>query len=377
MNLSSRKDVAKPILAALFATIIFTFILWGALASLGSSDRDPKTAPGAPDTLVSAGAPRSQLELRRFFESMSLSYEENGLSVYEPVSAEYRRAVNERIANGEAPTLSVEEILFIISDTALAYDKYDIIRFRLDSGEIELEITPAEVEESEELSLQRSALDRISSISALIEKRIATLSHEGAFAEGKYFTDTERAFSFSQSSISFLTEDGGEVILYPSAEETLLCRARVILPNGIKATDSEFNMLSSLGCDGNMCRNITPMYWLKKTSVRIFVFNGRALLVDTANNIGLHFPENERLTSAAISDSGELYFTLSGECGSSLMRYSSSSGTLSTLFVSEEEYLAVSDMAKEKISLFRARRFEDERFVIALECVGEPIEVYS
>ena len=132
-------------LASAAAIFLFAVVLWVAISSISAVGGGIKRASTAPDSLLSAGAPRSQLELKRFFESIGLTYTEDGKKVWEPVSSEYRRAVERLSESGDRQLLSVEEVLFIIADSRTAYDSFDVIRFRSGSGEVEEEILPVVV----------------------------------------------------------------------------------------------------------------------------------------------------------------------------------------------------------------------------------------
>lgn len=400
----------KALVAAVAAIAVFTVVLFSAVISLGASEREIKTAPGAPDSLVSAGAPRSQLELKRMFESMSKTYSEGGNLVYEPVSSEYRGSIDERVANGERPMLSVEEILFIISDSAAAYDGYDVIRFRSADGRVERDIVTAKLTETDEKPFHRAALDRIAAVTELIEYRIGAMSAPDSFlpsADGsgniEYYPrgversdggdSSERSFVFGlhageenySRAVVFCSEDGNEVALYPSSEELELCCTKVILPNGIAATGAESEKLLAAGCEPSRCRNITPLYWLTETDMRLFVYGGRMILVDPSiENAVFLLPEAYRLTSAAMAHSGEqgeteLYFTASFDGESSVWRYSRGAGEPVKLFESDGEYLAVTEPLfgdYRAVKVYAASRRDDERFITALECNGEPLAKY-
>lgn len=381
--------------------VVFAVTLLLAIVSLGATDGEAKSAPDAPDSLVSAGAPRSQLELKRMFEAMSLTYSEGGLWVYEPVSSEYRRALEERIKDRERPVLSVEEILFIISDSASAYDKYDLIRFRNAEGDVEEEIYPAELAERQGAPLHRSALGRITDVSRLIELRVKTLSAPDSMTEEesgelKYLptqtgsAEGEKAFVFGlhadsenyAEAVVFLPGNGNRVTLYPYADEASYCRTKVILQNDRTATEPEKALLVSAGADVSRSRNMTPEYFYGKTEIRLFVFGGNVILVDAENGVATALlPKGLKLTSVALSNNAvgadELYFTASSENGASVWRYSR--GFIERLFESDGEFLAVSEplAGDDSVSVFRAAKREDESFVSALECIGEPVAIYS
>lgn len=382
--------------------LAFALILLCAMISLGAAEGGTKSAPGAPDSLVSAGAPRSQLELKRMFEAMSLTYTEGELSVYEPISAEYRYSLERRIDSGEVPLLSVEEILFIISDSATAYDKYDLIRFRSTDGEIEEEIYPQALSERSGSPLHRSALDRVTDVSRLIESRIEILSAPDSMiaeADGtlKYLPKptgqddgaSERAFVFGlhadsqnySEAVVFLPGNGNRVTLYPYADEAALCRTKVILQNDRALTESEKALLVSVGGSEPRSRNITPEYFYGETEIRLFAFGGSVIITDAKIGKAMTLlPKEEKLTSLALAhtDNGatELYFTASSDSGASVRRYAD--GSMEKLFETDGEYLAVCESLEYdgSVSVFRAAKREDERFVSALECIGEPIAVY-
>lgn len=400
---------SRPIIIAAALIVAFSIVLWAAIASLGTADGGIKSAPGAPDSLVSAGAPRSQLELKRIFEAMSLTYEEGGLSVYEPVSSEYRSALGERIAAGESFALSVEEMLFVISDTVAAYDKYDVIRFKDGSGNIEKEFWPIDAAQTEDNTLAASALGKISEVARIIELRVKVMSTSDSLTEtsdgelkyiprqvnreGNGGDTSEKAFLFGlhagienySEAVIFLPGNGSRITLYPSSNEAWLCRTKVILQTQRTATEAERSLLMSEGVDPERSRNITPEYFYGEISVRLFVFGGRAILLDPeVGDAILLLPESERITSTAIARTGEggeaeLYFTSSSEKGSSVWRYAVGSGRTEKLFESADEYLAVSEPIGgdySSASVYRAAKREDERFVITLECIGEPIAAY-
>lgn len=390
----------KPIITAVAFILIFAALLLFAVSSLGRAEGGTKVAPGAPDSLVSAGAPRSQLELKRMFEGISLTYTEGGLSVYEPISREYRAALEERIAAGESPALSVEEILFIVSDSASAYDSYDVIRFKNALGETEKEIYPQELRQTGDAPIARAALEKIRAVSELIELRVRKMSAGGAFNEnesgcvgyiprgverekGGGSASAEFLFGFSSGTenyteaVVFMPGNGTKVVLYPSSEEAALCRTKVILHTDTKASGEERALLSSVGANPDRCRNITPEYFYGMTELRLFALGGEVVLTDTENGKALLLLENsERLSSVAFAEDGLYYTTLSAS-GSSVYKYSD--GVRELLFVSDSQ-LAVSEPLTggyDKILVYKAERRESESFVTALECVGSPVAEYS
>lgn len=372
-----------PIITAVISVIVFTLALALAITSLGAAEGKVKTAREAPDSLVSAGAPRSQLELKRMFESMSLSYTENGKEIYEPISPEYRGTVNEN------SILAVEEILFIISDTVSAYEKYDIIRFRDKSGKIECEIEPVEPYQAFDKPFHRSAYDRIRAISELIRLRVEYMSGEGAMtenADGGYLyaprqinkegQDNGRTFLFQSVGVIFETGMSDEVVLYPLAKDFEFCRTKVLLVTDAEIIESEKNTLSAAGYDPTRCRNITPEYWYGETDSRLFVLGGKVILADSDKAFEF-LSENEKLTSAAVVGT-DLYCTSSSETGSAVWKYAN--GEIEKIFESEEKYLAVIEPLfgeeYDSAEVYAASSVEDGRFVISIKCNGEPLAKY-
>ncbi len=382
-----RKKGIAPLITAAVAVVVFTLALALAITTIGSAEGNVKTAREAPDSLVSAGAPRSQLELKRMFESMSLSYTENGKMIYEPISAEYKRSVNEN------SVLAIEEVLFIISDSVAAYEKYDVIRFRDADGNIDCEIVPFEPYQSEDLPFHRSAYERIYAAYELIKLRIEYMSGEGAMVEiekdlfryaprqverskNKEKYENDRAFLFVNGTISFEAEKGREVVLYPTEKDMATCKTKVIAVLDTEISESERNTLSAFGYDAARCRNITPEYWYGETDVRLFVFGGRVILVDVDKAFE-PFAQGDKLDSAAMLLE-DLYFTVSSEKGSSVWKYSDSKMT--KILETEDEHLAVIEpIVSEKydsVEVYAAMPHEDGRFVTALECKGDAIAKY-
>ncbi len=370
-------------LIAVISVIAFALALTLAITSIGSAEGKVKTAREAPDSLVSAGTPRSQLELKRMFESMSLSYIENGKEVYEPISSEYRKSVDEN------SVLAVEEILFIISDTVSAYEKYDIIRMRDADGKIECEIEPFEPYQSFDKPFHRSAYDRIRAVSELIRLRVEYMSGEGAMAEnadggyryaprqvnkeGQY---NDRAFLFQSVGVIFETGVGDEVVLYPMEKDFELCRTKVLLVTDMETSEAEEMMLSAAGYDPSRCRNITPEYWYGETDSRLFVLGGKVILADSDKAFEF-LSDSEKLTSAAIAGKN-LYFTSSSEKGSAVWKCSN--GEAKKIFESAEEYLAVIEPLfsdkYDNVEVYAASPVDDGRFVVSIKCNGEPLAKY-
>lgn len=395
----------KPIIWAAFAISAFAIILWTAMTSLGDADGEAKLIPAAPDSLVSAGAPRSQLELKRMFESMSLSYTEGGKEVYEPISKDYSIAVSQRIARGEELALSVEEVLYIISDSVAAYEKYDVIRLRGADGATEKVVTCYEAEENESSPFHRKMRDKLQNVAEIIEYRISALSspHTMVTAEDgsrvytpRYATkesgEEKVSFVFGLTSdtekyegaVVYVSENGEKVALYPHADEAALCRTKVIIHNDKPMSREESELLKNNGWDITACRNITPLYWYPMTNIRIFAVGGKVILADPdSERVTEPLPEGHKLISLAVRNTDgitEIYFSSAYGEGSSVFVYSMSEGKATVIDSSENGLLAMIENGYDgydRVAVCSAVRREDGRFVTAVECVGEPLYVYA
>jgi hypothetical protein len=177
--------------------------------------------------------------------------------------------------------------------------------------------------------------------------------------------------------VVFMPGNGTKVVLYPSAEEAALCRTKVILHTDIKATDDEKALLSSLGADPDRCRNITPEYFYGRTELRLFALGGEVVLTDTEQGKAVSLLEDgERLSSVAFAEDG-LYYTTLSDSGASVYKYS---GGERELLFGSDSLLAVTepfDGDYDRVLIYKAERQENESFVTALECIGDPIAEYS
>ena len=175
----------------------------------------------------------------------------------------------------------------------------------------------------------------------------------------------------------YLSDVGKEVVLYPNADEAALCRTKVILQNQRGRTARERELLALAGYSPDRCKNITPLYWYAETEVRLFAFGSLVVIIDpSGEGRAALLPEGTKLISAAIGDG--VYLTVASDNGSDLLRYAD--GLLETLLSTDEEYIAVCESLVGEygdVAVYKATRFEDERFVIALECDGEPVAEYK
>ena len=101
------------------------------------------------------------------------------------------------------------------------------------------------------------------------------------------------------------------------------------------------------------------------------------VLTDTEQGKAVSLLENgERLSSVAFSEDG-LYYTTLSDSGASVYKYS---GGERELLFGSDSLLAVTepfDGDYDRVIIYKAERQENESFVTALECIGDPIAEYS
>ena len=367
------------VIGTLTALVVFGLLLWIAIMSIDGAMGINKTSPDAPESLASLGAPRSQLGLERMFASMRSDYDENGLAVCEPITADYRRRVNERISAGESSALSVEEILYIISDSIAIYDTCDVVRLMRPDGGVEAEIEPIKDLAAESVPYHLSAKRRTSDILSIIRHRIFALSSSDVMTETPEgciyipeYTEREGARSFTISDeIAFNTESGRPVRLYPTERLTESENSTVLVESKRALGRAEREVLFASGYDADACRNVTPEYMYGKTDIRLVALGGRILVVDVYGYIATDiFPKDERLSSVALSESG-IYVTGEGKDGSSLRYYERGVGER-LVAVSEEKCIGVYDDG-ETLGLYVAEKHESKTYITVLVRTGESI----
>lgn len=374
-----KRAVAVLFVGTLTALVLFGVLLWTAIMSIDGARGLYKKSPDAPDSLVSLGAPRSQLDLRRMFSLMMVQYGEGDLTVCEPITAEYLGQVEARIERGEREVLSVEEVLYIISDSAELYDTVDVIRLMDSDGGVSAEIRPIKEPASESVPYHIAAERRLSDILSIITYRMIALSSpevisetEGGYVYTPNYTEREGERSFTVTDeISFNTGNGGSVRLYPTDKQAETTELTVLLESKRALGRAEREVLAASGYDADLCRNVTPEYMYGKTDVRFVAVGGRVVLVDISGYVALDPLESgERLTSIALSSDG-IYFTGASESGSSLWLYESGVGT-SLMISTKEKYVAIYDDG-DTLGLYAARRIESPKYISALVRSGEPI----
>ena len=387
---ASREHRAATVLLAgtLAALVLFGSLLWLAIISIDGANGLYKTSPGAPESLVSLGAPRSQLDLERMFSSMSNAYTEGGKSVCEPVTASYRESVNARISKGERFALSVEEVLYIISDSVEAYSEYDLIRLVSADGSTEREIAPiAELSESPR-PYYDAATQKARDILAIITHRIFSLSSPDAITEsdGVYVYTPEykekdsaaKSFTIAKSdaedvtnAIAFKADSGRAVTLYPTEKmvndtnSTVLCESKRALGR------AEREVLSRSGYDPDACRNVTPEYFYGKTDMRLVAVGGRIIVVDVDSLSAIDpLTRDERFASVALCE-GDLYITSTVGDGSAVWHYKSgeSADRIATF---EEKHVGVYSDG-DRIGVYAAKKKDSGKYISVLVREGEPL----
>ena len=377
------------------AVIIVSGLLWLAISAIDGADSDIKSSPGAPEALVSVGAPRSQLALERRFSSMSRSYTENGKKVFEPITREYLGSVEERIAEGEKLSLSVEEILYIIADSVEIYDSYDVVRLYTSGGNTDELSALKDLAKGDE-PYYNEAVARCEDILSLISYRILSLSSPDAYEEtereylympeAKTKGDAPRGFVISKGgeemirgAVTFNADSGRKILLYPTEDDMAKLDTAVLYENGRALTRSENEILYKSGYGEGNHRNITPEYWYGRTDIRLVVSAGEVIIIDgKAETATAALPETDRFMSAALADTDgdgacELFFTSSQTDGkgSALWSYKSGAG-VTRLLENEAEYLGVYENDG-SVELYKANKTEMKKYVRALVREGEPL----
>ena len=376
-----KRMTAVLAISTLLVLLSFATLLYFMIVSIDSADGADKSSPGAPESFVSLGAPRSQLELMRMFRSMSAEYTENGRSVFEPVTMSYADSVGERIAAGESLSLSVEEILYIVSDSIVAYDNYDIIRLG------DLDVEPIKNLAFTQSPYYASAEVKARDILRIISYRIFSVSSpdriqstDGGFLylpghrEKNDYTGSFFIASADSADISELvvynTEEGRSVSLYPTDKIADECDSTVISESPRALSGAEKAQLLRAGYDADACRNLTPECFYGNTSVRLVATGGRIIVVDTRNATAFDaLSKNEKMMSASCVN-GEVYFTSSYEGGSAVLKYES--GRIERVKDLSAKYVGIYEDG-ESLFVYATEKRESKKYISLLVRTGEPI----
>ncbi len=364
-----RKASVTLLIYAMCAVMLITAAVWLSVRSLGAADGVPRTAPASPDTLLSVGAPRSQLELRRMFSSMKKSYFENGRRIFEPLSEEYKAAVDLKKANGEILSLSVEEVLYLITDSVAVYESYDIVKLVGAEGADKLYPIKdlAHADEAYDAAAQKRVFDIVS----LVKYRLEALSSADRFVGEIYIptqrSGTERTFIITENEISYKPDATRSIVLYPTSSDAENCVVSVVCESKKLILASERALLDGAGYEN--ARNITPDFWYERTDIRIFISGGRTVLADAEKNELYHLDGGARLLSAALY-ADTVYLTVSAGEGSALLKLQN--GELST--VEEFDTLTAVFETDGGAEVYMAQRLESEKYMVVLSRLGEALE---
>ena len=392
-NKERRASVALAVYTSLII-IILALLLFVAALSIDRADREIKSSPSYPNELVSLGTPRSRLELERFFSMMSREYSDSEGKVCEPITKEYLSSVQNRINNGEILTLSVEEVLYIIADSASSYDNYDVIKLATSDGY--KSIYPCREPARENLPFHQASRTRLLDILEIITYRILSLSSPEAVLEsedGYVYTPKynerevgeSRSFVISKpesacysNGISFIADGNREILLYPTAKIAESLKATVLCESGFEFSEDEKNIIISSGYSISSCRNVTPDYWYQSSPARLCVVGGRILLMDKdTGTIFEALPHTHRFGSAAVGDTDgdkkdEIFFTsLTENGGSALWKYEIG-GELELLREEKNGALAVYRYENE-IALYKAQMKESKKYITMLVSDAEKL----
>ncbi len=380
-----RRAMKRLVAYSFCAVALLSATLWILVASLGRVDGRTKTSPGTPTALVSVGAPRSQLDLKRMFSRMSASYSDGERRVYEPVTLSHRESVAKRIESGESVGLSVEEVIYIISDSVAAYGNHDIINLVGRNGEADVRIYPERELINGYEPYHVTAAERIDDITEIILYRLRALSSPDRIREtesGYVYTpqsrsreDGERVFIIDLSEgkvverVVFCPDSGRkiEVFPYPSLKDD--ADSKVILESPRVATEEEVELIRRGGYDPDDCRNITPKHWYERTDLRLFVSGGRVVIIDPTEKRAVDtLLKGQKFTSAAICGDGEVkvYFTSSDNNGGSAL-WCYSEGEIAELYKSGADYLGVYESYDgESVELYEAEKKENAKYMTLL-----------
>ena len=385
-----RRITMRLLACSLAAVILLCALLSLLVASLGRVDVRTKTSPGTPTALVSVGAPRSQLELKRMFSRMSRSYLEGDRRVCEPITHDYKEYVDRRIASGESVGLSVEEVIYVITDSVSIYGNHDVINLVGVDGEADARIYPERELINGYEPYHVTAVERINDITEIIAYRLLSLSSPERLRRTEHGYEYFPLDSRSEDSgsvfiidlsvgeiderVVFFPDTVRRIEVFPSPSIKEDADSKLILENPRKATDEEAELMRESGYAPESCRNITPKHWYERTDLRMFVSGGRVIIVDpTAKWAADTLPAEEKFTSAAICgyENETIYFTSSDSHGGSAL-WSYSHGEVTKLYESEAEHLAVYESYDgEYAELYEAYKQENAKYMILLIRRGE------
>ena len=375
---------------ALILILAFAISLFAALSALGEADGEIKISGGQSGELFSAGAPRSQLALKQMFDAMSTVRSNGNKTLYEPITEEYLAVVSDRIDKGERPMLSVEEVLYIISDTVTLAEKYDgvtlhgigTVLFRKSDSSRPIHI--AAIENCQ--SIIQTVIYRIKSlcISDATEQNGEVFTY---YPDGDSRDPDRRRFVFTPAkdgsigmNIVFFPGDGQCIDLFPSPEITDLCNTKYMSVSSAELTQREMEILSASGLESSQCRSVTPEYWKGLTDCRLVVVAGRIVIIDPESGTAVDSaPDGMRTISLALGDSDgdkkyELYFTAFADGCCKAIKYVPGSGAAEILLEKDFCIGAYEDADTHGVSFYRTEQVESGSYLNLLHRIGSAIE---
>ena len=389
MRVKSEKSGIAITLAALLLVAVFALALFASLLSIGADNGEIKTSRNLRGGLVSAGAPRSQLALKQMFDSMGAVRTNGNRVVYEPITGEYLASVAEKIQNGEKPLLSVEEVLYIISDSATYPEKYDGVKLH---GEGTLILKKDDSEKQAHVA----ALEKSRTVYRIILYRIKSLCHESAFEEDGntlvYYPDAAdersraRRFVFTEVSddgrsdnIVFYPGDGQKITLYPTSD-TDLFDLKYMLLSGDELSSAEIGILEACVYSADRYRNVTPAYWKGVTECKLVIISGRIIIVDPSSGRATDSaPSEMRTVSIAAGDNDgdgkyELYFTACSDGESAAVKYDPIKGEIEMLMKKDFCIGAYERIDGDGVSFYKVEQIESGSYLNLLSRKGDKIE---
>jgi len=375
---------------ALLLIGLFAFGLAGSLMAVGTRDGEINAFGNDPTGgFVSVGAPRSQLALKQMFDSMGAVRTNGNRTVYEPITEEYLASVKSRIENGESPMLSVEEVLYIISDTVALADKYDGVKLH---GVGTVMLRRNESLRPTHLTALMESGDLLDIIIYRVTSLCAPDSIEYRDNEIRYYPDLPkksggRVFVFtsvsdgtSSDNITFLPGNGQSVSLYPEENVSKSCNVKYMSLNDTPFTQNESSLLAASGYDLAYCRNITPEYWYGYTECRLAVSGGRVIIIDpVSGRTSVSAPEGMRTVSHALADSDgdgvcELYFTAYSEGKGAAIRYTSDADGIEILFYGASLMGAYESLDGDGVDFYSTEPAESSKYLNLMYRIGSSIE---
>ena len=386
MKKKGEKSSIKIIAVVALLVATFSVTLYGSLMSVGADNGGIKTSRNMQGGLVSAGAPRSQLALKQMFDSMSLVRTNGNRTIYEPITEEYLKAVADKIENGEKPRLSVEEILYIISDSITLGARYDAVKLH-GEGNVILK------KSSSDKPMHIATLEQRQSVYDIILYRIRSLCHESAFEidgdtvvyypdeagernRSRYFVFTSVSDSARTDNIVYCPGDGQRISLFPS-DNTEAVDLKYMTATNEPLSEVERGILESEGYNPDRCRNITPACWNGITECKAVIISGRIVIVDPERGVAVDSaPSDMRTVSIAAGDSDgdgiyELYFTGYSDEGCAAIKYFS--GNIEILAETEFCIGAYEDIDGKGVSFYRVDQIESGEYLNLLRRSGDKI----